>query len=248
MNQRLIIGNKLIHLPSIDSTNVYLKELISDTKNEAEGIVIVADEQLYGVGQRGNKWESEAGLNLTFSILLKPNLNIDNQFDISKIVSIALIEFFHHYGVIAKIKWPNDIYVGNEKIGGMLIENAIRDGKVVSSIVGIGLNINQQEFNINILNPTSLKLQTNDSYKLKETLKQVLNFIDSHYLKFKTTNVDIEELYLKYLYRFNELNDFEIEGKTTSATIVGINKTGKLQIKVNNEIKSFGLKEVKFLF
>lgn len=248
MNQRLIIGNKLIHLPSIGSTNVYLKELVDSTKNEAEGIVIVADEQFCGVGQRGNKWESEAGFNLTFSVLLKPNLNIDCQFDISKMVSIALIGFFHYHGVIAKIKWPNDIYVDNEKIGGMLIENTVREGKVVNSIVGIGLNINQTKFNKNILNPTSLKLQTNDTFLLKETLQQVLNFIDSHYLQFKTANFGVDDQYLKHLYRFNKLSDFEIEGKTISATIVGINKIGKLELKINNDIESYDLKEVKFLF
>lgn len=248
MNQRLIIGNKLIRLPSIDSTNIYLKDLIHLNKKEPEGVVIVADNQLNGIGQRGSKWESEKGENLTFSVLLNTNLSVDNQFDISKFISIAIIEFLHHLKITAKIKWPNDIYVDNDKIGGILIENTIRDSKVVNSIVGIGLNINQTEFNKNLLNPSSLKLKTNTTFLLEETLEQVLNFIDSHYLKFKASNLDVSELYLKYLYRYNQLVNFEINGEITSATIIGVNNIGKLELKLNNKVECFDLKELKFLF
>ena len=248
MNQRLIIGNKQIRLPSVGSTNTYLKELIVSKINEPEGTVVVTDNQVNGVGQRGNNWESESGKNLTFSVLLKPNLNIDYQFNVSKFVSIAIIKFLNNFNIEAKIKWPNDIYIDNEKIGGILIENTIRDGKVVNSIVGIGLNINQTIFNKNLLNPTSLKLKTTETYLLEKILQQVLDFVDGYYLKFKTDSSQISSQYLKHLYRFSEPSNFEINGKVTVATIVGVDNFGRLELNVNDNLEVFDLKEIKFLF
>ena len=249
MNQRLIIGNKLIRLSSVGSTNTYLKELISCNVNEIEGVVVIADNQTDGVGQRGSNWEVESGKNLTFSVLLKPNLAVENQFYLSKIVALALIAFLSKLNITAKIKWPNDIFIDDEKVGGILIENTVREGKVVNTIVGIGLNINQDKFNANLLNPTSLKLKTGENYLLKDLLEQLLNYLDSFYMNFKTNknNASITEQYLKNLYRINQVASFEINGNRINATIIGVSNNGMLQLKIKNDVQLFDLKEVKFL-
>jgi BirA family biotin operon repressor/biotin-[acetyl-CoA-carboxylase] ligase len=248
MNHRLIIGNKILKLTEVDSTNRYLKELIIISP-QAEGLVVIADSQTNGVGQRGNAWDSEKNKNLTFSLLLKPKIDARNQFEITQIISLAIIEFLNSIGILATIKWPNDIFIDNDKVGGMLIENTIRDGKIMDSIIGVGLNINQTEFSTVLINASSLKLKMNLDYNLESILEGLLNFIDKQYLAYKTkSNKILQTNYLDKLFRFNELVFFEINGKSIKAIISGVDESGKLILNINNTIQSFDLKEVKFLF
>ena len=133
MYQRLFIGNKLINLKEVDSTNSYLKQFLSDNNKEIEGLVVVTENQISGRGQKGNSWESEKQKNLTFSIYLKPNIVVHHQFLISKAISLGIIHFLGYLGLNnLKIKWPNDIYCENKKIAGILIENNIRENKIYS--------------------------------------------------------------------------------------------------------------------
>lgn len=249
MNQRLIIGNRVIRLSAIGSTNAYLKELIAANEYELEGTVVTTDNQTNGLGQRGNVWETEEGKNLTFSVLLNPNMSIDSQFYISKVVALSITNFLASLNIEAKIKWPNDIYIEDDKVGGILIENVVKGGMVVKSVVGIGLNVNQVSFNKSFLNPSSLKLKTNNTYDLNELLDQLLNYLDSFYLNFKAKkNANIDEQYLQNLYRINQSANFEINGSKVNATIIGVSNNGMLQLKIKNDIQLFDLKEVKFLF
>ena len=143
---------------TIDSTNSQANRELADAPH---GSVWVADFQTAGRGQRGNKWESKAAENLTFTILLRPAfLHPSQQFLISQIASLGVLRYLNSKGLEAKIKWPNDIYIGNRKICGMLIENSISADKMSASIVGIGLNLNQREFSSDAPNPTSLLLET----------------------------------------------------------------------------------------
>ncbi len=248
MNQRLIIGNKILKLSEVDSTNRYLKELIINS-NQAEGVVVITNSQTNGVGQRGNVWCSEMNKNITFSILLKPKIDVRKQFELTQVISLAIINFFNSIGIKGTIKWPNDIFIDNEKVGGMLIENTIREGKIIDSIIGVGLNINQTEFPKNIVNASSLKLKTDLHYNLENILEELLNFIDKEYLAYKTNlKKQLHSDYLDNLFRFNELNYFEIKGEKIEAIITGIDESGKLILNINNLKQSFDLKEVKFLF
>ena len=150
----------IIWLDSIDSTNEEAKRHISDIDNLS---VLSAYEQTEGRGQRGNSWTSKPGENLMFSIVLKnPKISARNQFGINEITSLSVVDFLSQHGISARIKWPNDIYVGSKKICGILIENSLRGSVISSSIIGIGLNINQRNFDVNLPNPTSMALCRQD--------------------------------------------------------------------------------------
>ena len=150
----------IIWLDTIDSTNEEARRRISEIDNLS---VISANCQTSGKGQRGNTWSSNPSENLTFSIVTKfstegevPSVRAADQFVISEIGALAAIDCLATYNIEAKIKWPNDIYVGNKKICGILIENAVRDGRLATSIIGVGLNVNQLHFDPALPNPTSM--------------------------------------------------------------------------------------------
>lgn len=249
MYQRLFIGNKIVKLKEIDSTNLYIKKLISDNDREVEGLVVIAENQYAGRGQKGNIWESEKGMNLTFSIFFKPNILIHNQFLMSKVISLGIVDFLDNLGLgQLKIKWPNDIYCGGSKISGILIENSIKENKIYHVIVGIGLNVNQTNFSLKN-SPTSIAKELGTHLlNLEELFDQLLFFIEKRYLLLKAGKDNlIDEDYLRYLYWLNESRRFRINGESARGIIVGIDNIGKLRVKINNEIRAFDLKEIEFL-
>ena len=144
MYNRLFIGNNIISLEEVDSTNRYLKDYLLKDNNTIEGLVVVATNQHSGRGQKGNTWQSEQGKNLTFSIFIKPNIQVQAQFLISKAISLGIVDFLNDVGLSElKIKWPNDIFCKDKKIARILIENTLKGNNVSNSIIGIGLNVNQ---------------------------------------------------------------------------------------------------------
>ena len=153
----------IMWLKSVDSTNEAARRHISDIDNLS---VLSALEQTEGRGQRGNSWSSNVGENLLFSIVLKFSpedssqtfLEARDQFVLNEIAALSVVNFLSYHEIIAQIKWPNDIYVGSRKICGILIENSLRGKHVSLSIIGIGLNINQRNFDVNLPNPTSMVL------------------------------------------------------------------------------------------
>lgn len=148
----------IIWLDSVDSTNDEARRRISALDNLS---VLSASEQTGGRGQRENKWHSEPDRNLTFSIILKnPPVRAADQFCISEITAVTLVDFLSRHGIEADIKWPNDIYVSGNKICGILIENSLKGQIIDWSIIGIGLNVNQFNFPVNLPNPTSMILCT----------------------------------------------------------------------------------------
>ncbi len=216
---------------TIDSTNSQANRELADAPH---GSVWVADFQTAGRGQRGNKWESKSAENLTFSILLRPIfLSPTRQFLISQIASIGVLRYLHAKGVEAKIKWPNDIYIGNKKICGMLIEHSISGDKLSGSIVGIGLNLNQREFASDAPNPTSLILEKpvegenfpDKQYNRREELALLLGCVFTAYseleegfttlseqgnaaLPKQENTTKLKEEYRNNLYRLGELHKF----------------------------------------
>ncbi len=243
-----IIGSAIQHISSIDSTNNYAATQLL-TKSLSDGLVIVAYSQNVGRGQGQNKWESEPGKNLTFSIVLYPEfLEFPNQFKLSKVISLGVLDFLNSLPIKACVKWPNDIYLGTGKVAGILIENSIRGSKLCSAVVGIGLNINQQIFTSNAPNPVSISQVTGIIYPLEEALTQLCGFLDARYqqlIQKDFGSIDID--YLANLYRCGIWSDYSDQEGDFEGRIMGVDAIGQLEIeKRNGEIVKYQFKEVVF--
>lgn len=250
----LFIGNRIIKLDSVDSTNNYALKLINE-KKAAEGYVIQADYQSKGKGQRNSVWVSEPCENLLFSIILNPwFLQVQHQFLLNKAVCISIYDFITNHlqstdKNAVKIKWPNDIYFKNKKLGGILIENMISGKKYQNAVVGIGLNINQTEFGTDLINPVSLKNITGHFFNIDDLLLEFLSEFENRYLQLKGTQwKNINEEYNKRLLFFDEEHLFkDFLGKSFLGKIIGINPVGKLIIdNYRGEYKEFDFKEIEF--
>lgn len=244
-----IIGNSIVRLQQTDSTNNYANSQIR-TNDLPEGTVFLAYEQTSGRGQLKNFWESEPGKNLTFSFVLYPDfLEIRRQFMLSKIVTLGVYRALHKYVDVLRIKWPNDIYAGSRKLGGILIENSIMYGLLKSSVVGIGLNVNQTVFRSNAPNPVSLKILTNQHFDRDEILTEVLSGIDHYYALLRDGDeAKIDQEFISVLYWLNEKHFFRTDDEVFEGVIIGVNEIGQLQIRQEDgKILEFHFKEVEFL-
>ncbi|MFN8257936.1 MAG: biotin--[acetyl-CoA-carboxylase] ligase [Bacteroidales bacterium] len=243
-----MIGKKIIRLDSVDSTNNYLKEILK-SGNPEEGLLVIAEEQIAGRGQAANIWLSNKGENLTFSFLLYPNyIKPINQFLISKFVCLALADLLEGHLKNIKIKWPNDIYVKEKKIAGILIENILMGKSISSSIVGIGLNINQFEFPSGI-NATSMLLEKRQKFNTEFILQSLIDNLNNYLSMIKSNKIEeIGKAYISKLYRYKEWHYFNSNGKTFKAFIEGVDEYGRLILK-NKEKKSlvYGFKEVLYI-
>ena len=251
----LFVGQNSIHLKSVDSTNSYATELLRQIK-PVEGSVIYTFEQQNGRGQRGNSWESEPNKNVALSVILYPAfLTTDNQFLLNKITSLAIADLMAEMLLnsgksnIVKIKWPNDVYVDKQKIAGVLIENSLRENSIQSTVIGIGMNINQSEFAVELKNPVSLKMLEGIDFDLKNCVEKLCEYMEARYLQLKTNKVEkINTDYLNCLYQYNEWYSYKINSEIVNGKIIGVSLFGKLQVLFeSNEIKEFDLKEIEFL-
>lgn len=241
--------NTLIILDCVDSTNNYATNHLVN-EGWIEGTVVLTDFQDKGKGQSSNSWESENGKNLLFSMVLYPSfIPVQYQFLISKVIALGVCEVVSLFAENASIKWPNDIYVGNKKIGGILIENAILGAEFSYSVAGVGLNVNQHKFISDAPNPISLFQLTGIEYDRDEILKMVIQSINKWYeiLKRKEFSV-IDTAYLKRLYRFGVDAKYEDDSGIFTGRIVGVDQTGQLMIeKGSGEVRAYYFKEVAFL-
>ena len=245
--------HKIIHLSQTTSTNSYAKKYME--KHQAgEGTIIVAHEQTSGRGYGKNTWESEPGKNLTFSLILYPSfMKASNFFRISQFVSLGLVDVLEkHLSEGISIKWPNDIYYKDDKISGILIENSILGNKIESSVIGIGLNVNQEAF-AHAPNPVSLKQITGKEYDLEILLDELFSAILSRYEPLKNGKGDkIHQDYTRQLYRFNKYHYFKTVAnhagkKRFRARIVNVSSDGKMELQAQNGQKMhFGFKEVEY--
>ena len=244
-----ITGNTIVRITTTGSTNNYANQQIRDN-DLPEGTVFLTYEQVAGRGQQNNIWESEPGKNLTFSLVFYPVfLEIPRQFLLSKVVALGIYKALAKHVDQLKIKWPNDIYAGNRKLGGILIENSIMSGVLKSSVAGVGLNVNQTVFRSNAPNPVSLSLLTNQHYDCEEILTEVLDGIGEYYDLLKQGYAAaIDRDYLLALYRLNEKHRFRTGNEVFEGEITSVNEIGQLQIrKVDGIILDFQFKEVEFV-
>lgn len=243
---QILKKHKIIKLKEVDSTNLYANKLPAETE---EGTVVLAEFQAKGRGQGSNFWESSEGKNLTFSIILKPSfIKVYEQFYLSKIISLAVSDFISLYTQNVSVKWPNDIYIGDKKVAGILIENAIERDFIKTSIIGLGININQEAFMSEAPNPVSIKQQTGDDYDLSEMLDVFLNIFDYRYEMLKEQDfTTIDENYTDILYRKGISAVFYAEGERFTGIINGVEETGELLITDNSgKTRKFLHKEVEF--
>ncbi len=243
-----IIGKHIIKLGKVQSTNDYALKLLTNSLPE-EGTIIIANNQTIGKGLAGNRWESQAGKNITISIILKPSfLKPSKQFYISKIVALTVHSFLNDILKNIKIKWPNDIYVNNDKIAGILIENSFIGSKFGYSVVGIGVNVNQKEFSSELINPTSLINETGEIYDLGKLLNSLIKYLNIYYqLLYNGKYSEINQKYLSLIYRLREVHSFKTTGGTIKGRITDIKESGELEITcVSGEIFYFCFKEIEF--
>jgi BirA family biotin operon repressor/biotin-[acetyl-CoA-carboxylase] ligase len=248
--QSLILGNSIIRLNNVDSTNNYAKSLLKQNKSVAEGTVIIAESQEHGRGQYGNSWVSEPGKNLTFSIILIPKfLRANEQFLLSQAVSLAIVECLKkHVSLPVTIKWPNDILIEKKKVCGILIESNIVKDHLNESIVGIGLNVNQHNFPDNVLHATSLINISQQVIDLEKLLFQILSSIEKYYLLLRKGKKDfIAEQYLQHLFQYKTIADYSISDEKVQGIIEGVNQLGQLEMTIDGENKVYNNKEIEFL-
>ena len=279
----------IIWSEELDSTNEEARRRISDLDNLS---VLSVERQTAGRGQRGNKWISAAGENLTFSIILKfrtgdvasegssgdsamlLQLKAKDQFVLSEISSLALVRLLESHGIRASVKWPNDIYIGSCKVCGMLIENSILGSSVSSSIIGIGLNVNQRNFDVSLPNPTSMLLEAmKKEYDLKALLDEFMDifitFIDRFMDDRQDSFDELRDEYLSHLWRLNETARFidytvlpsghldmpvvagvvKGEGREFTGNIRGLSPVGNLLVEehTTGQIREFGFKEIGYI-
>lgn len=233
----------------LDSTNAYLQRM--QTEADIRGWVVSADEQTAGKGMGSNGWESEQGKNLTFSMALDMGfLPAERQFFLSEAVALGIIKVLDEIMPVEKltIKWPNDIYYENHKLAGILINSTIKANMMDVSIVGIGLNVNQTQFQDWPTHPISLKMMTGKDYNLKPILEQTVESIYKKVDILKSDPSAIEEAYLQRLYRYRIWADYEVDGKVMRLFMTGIDSFGRLLLEdEKNKPYCFDIKEVRFI-
>ncbi len=242
----------LIHLEQTDSTNTYLEELLLESSTLDEFIVVTTPLQLSGKGQGSNKWHSTAHQNIQFSLLLKPNfLEAGAQFHLNMSISIALIDFLLKLfpDKKIKIKWPNDIYIDNNKIAGILIKLFVQKEKIENAIVGIGFNVNETNFPEEIVNPISMKQIADKEFSVNSLREEILFSILLQYKMLPNiSSTEIKNTYLSHLYRFQEKHSYFYKGSMIQANIVDISEFGQLILeKMNGERLICNMGDIKFI-
>ena len=250
----LFIGKNVLFLPEVESTNTYAINLLRNV-NVVDGTIIYTNNQTQGKGQRGAVWTSEIGKNIMLSVILQPRfLDINKSFYLSKITALACYDVLteildsSHYDI--KIKWPNDILVNKKKIGGILIENNLSGNTIHHAVIGIGLNVNQEDFGGLSLLATSIKLQRDINYNTSMVLESICSKLEKWYFKLKESKLDyINSNYLSQLYGLNQIHLFiDKNEQEFYAEIISVEENGKLVLKnATNDLLFFDIKEVKLI-
>ena len=241
----MIIENPLF-IDTIDSTNKKLKELLVEKADLPDYFCVAADYQSAGRGQGSNRWQSDRGLNVLASILFKPSYTPSYQFILNQCFALSVRALLAQYVEDVKIKWPNDIYVGKNKIAGILIEHNIQGESIKNTIAGVGININQTEFDKDIPNPISLKLLTNRDFDVHSMVRDLIGFCRQYKCSNNLNAQDVHKEYLSHLFLYQEFAWYEMDGKMVEAEISGTDVYGRLLLR-DREGNTYccGMKEVR---
>ena len=240
----------IIKLDAIDSTNSYLKKIILE-KDISDYTIVTANFQTEGKGQLGYMWESEDSKNLLCSIYKKDlGIKVEDQFVLSMLVSLSIIRTLEKLNLPKLyIKWPNDIMSDNKKICGILVENMVKQNSIKESVIGIGLNVNQNTFK-NLPNATSIKKIKGVAFNIDELLNDLVNNIKKQFIDFNQSKIDlIFRQYEDVLYRINIPSTFKnSEGDVFTGFIKGVNNLGRLKVLLEDDLtKSYSIKDISLL-
>ena len=241
------------YLPVVDSTNSYLRcergNLLEEA-GDAKVVAVYAGKQTAGRGQRGNVWYSKDGENLLLSLLVRPRcLPVKGQFLLSQAVALAVNEAMHACGVDSVIKWPNDIYVGNRKVAGILVELDYEGGMVESAIVGVGVNVNQTEFPVMDKVPVSVSMLTGRTFDVGEVLDILLSSFMHYYDMLEQGGSSVIEVeYREKLLGFGTAMRYKDAGSVFEAVITDVQGDGALSLcRHDGTVSRYYFKEVELL-
>ncbi len=249
INDTLFIGKILHYYETLPSTNILALEMLAKQKSLGEGTVITTFSQSDGRGQMNNQWESEAHKNISLSVVLKPNfLPLESFFLLNQAISLGVYDFVRLFiKENVKIKWPNDIYVADKKIAGILIQNTIQYRAFQHSVIGIGINVNQAIFRSDAPNPTSIFLENGKEVSLWSAVDYLCKYLENRYLQLKSEQFDmLREDYHAELYRINEWHTYQADGVDFEGKIKAVADNGQLQIETMTGEKAFDFKTIKF--
>jgi BirA family biotin operon repressor/biotin-[acetyl-CoA-carboxylase] ligase len=242
---------KIIHIKSCESTNkeVFKEKLLLNSQID---FCIFSDEQTKGRGMGSNVWFSSPGKNLTCSIVKYPSfLSPLKQFYISMVIGLGLYDFFQNIGLKSSIKWPNDIWIENKKIAGVLIESQIEKSKIKIIVAGIGLNINQENFPITAKNPVSLFNLGIDNLKPEQVMISLTDCYDKWYQILETGKFQyVKDTYLSRLLGTDKYLKYRDKEGLFSGKIIDILDSGQILMEIENskKIKQFEIKEIELIF
>lgn len=213
--------------------------------------VVWSDSQSSGRGQRGHSWHSAEGENLTFSVVLHPQfLPIVEQFLLSEVVALALVDAMAEYGIECRIKWTNDLYAGDCKLAGVLIEHSLAATSIARTIVGIGLNVNQVAFPDDLPNPVSMALLRGQSFERRQVLECFVRKLEGWYSLLERGKKSlVESRYRELMYHRDELHTYALpSGQRFQASIRGVRPSGELRLEhTDGTIREYAFKEVEFV-
>lgn len=238
------IGSHRLHFAQVDSTNAEAKRLL-DNGEAKEGLVITTDLQTQGRGQYGRVWESEVGLNIMMSVVVSPLfIKVSDQFALNILSSLAVANVINDYSESTKVKWPNDVYVHNKKIAGILIQNYIQGDRIKHSIIGIGLNVNQSSWPDDVHNATSLCLESGEQLEKEIIIKVLCQKLDDRYKRLQIDPKTMYGEYQKNLFRKDELSIFKKGEAQLEGTIKGIDDMGRLLVEHSSTIHAYNHGEI----
>jgi BirA family biotin operon repressor/biotin-[acetyl-CoA-carboxylase] ligase len=243
----LFLGKNLLIYPECPSTNTVAADL-AQAGQASDGTVVITHHQTSGRGQRGNIWESGSGLNLTFSVVVYPVfLTAPQQFHLNKAVALAVHDAVrNHTPEPVHVKWPNDVMIGGKKVCGILIENQLAGTQLSRSVIGIGLNVNQQQFSSPLA--SSVSLHSGKTLALPKLFDELMLTLEWRYLQLKNNKFrELDEDYLRSLYRVNEAHPYIVGEKETPGIVRGVDTNGRLLVEIDNIVTSFDLKEIKYV-